>query len=131
MNIKLLLLTIIIPYSFFSQTKVGKVQFNDVDTFGETELMLNGAGARNKDYAIALYLNFEVDGEEDGEMVSDKNADMALTIKTTADKNREELKEMIRIGLERATDGNSYLLENEIRDFLLVKPIDCQRINFM
>lgn len=122
MKIKLLLFLSLISFLCFSQTKVGKVQFNDIDTFGKTELMLNGAGARDKDYAIALYLNFEVDGVEDGEMVADKNADMALTIKTTSVKDREELKQMIRIGLERATDGNSYLLENDIRDFLAILP---------
>lgn len=125
MNLKLLSLLFLLftfPYQIEAQTRVGKTGFNDVDLFDETELVLNGAGAKGRDYAIALYLNFEVDGPEDGIMVAEKDADMAFTIKMTSSKDKDELKEMIRVGLERATDGNSYVLEEKIRDFIELIP---------
>ncbi|MBW1294306.1 chalcone isomerase family protein [Aquimarina litoralis] len=106
----------------FSQTKVGNLQYNDIDVFENQELMLNGAGEREKLYAIGLYLDFEVDGVEDGLMVADKDATMALTIKMISDISNEELKEIIRNGLERATDGNSYLMEDHIRNFIKLLP---------
>ncbi|MDH7445191.1 chalcone isomerase family protein [Aquimarina sp. 2201CG14-23] len=106
----------------FSQTKVGNIHFNDIDVFENSELMLNGAGEREKLYTIGLYLDFEVDGVEDGIMVAEKNAPMALTIKTVADISTNDLREIIRNGLERATDGNSYLLEDQIRDFIQLLP---------
>ncbi|MDY8136493.1 chalcone isomerase family protein [Aquimarina sp. 2201CG5-10] len=119
--------------SFFSyaQTKAGSVQFNDVDTFDETELMLNGAGERDRRYSIALYLDldFEIDGVEDGIKVAEKDGNMAFTIKVTGDLTNPELKDLVRNGLERATDGNSYLLENQIRDFLNLLPKDINRFD--
>ena len=125
MKLRLLSFLLLINTFFFqiyAQTIVGKTGFNDVDTFDKTELVLNGAGAKGREYAIALYLNFEVDGPEDGIMVAEKDADMAFTIKMTSSKDKDELKEMIRIGLERATDGNSYVLEDKIRDFIALIP---------
>lgn len=109
-------------FNFWGQTKVGNVFFNDVDTFENYELMLNGAGSRDKLYAAALYLDFEVDGANDGLRVADKNATMAITIKSLGNLSNETLNEMIRTGLERATDGNSYLLEDDIRKFLSILP---------
>ncbi len=106
----------------FAQTKVGDVHFNDVDVFDKSELMLNGAGVREKMYAIALYLDFEVDGVEDGVMVAEKDKTMAMTIKITSSIEDSDFKNIVRNGLERATDGNSYLLENQIRDFLNLLP---------
>ncbi|MHA7056217.1 chalcone isomerase family protein [Aquimarina sp. M1] len=111
-----------ITFFSFSQTKVGDLHFNDIDVFENKELMLNGAGEREKLYAIGLYLDFEVDGVEDGLMVAEKNATMALTIKTITDITNEEMNKIIRNGLERATDGNSYLMEDQIRDFLKLLP---------
>ncbi|WP_158447867.1 chalcone isomerase family protein [Aquimarina longa] len=102
----------------YAQTKVGDVAFNDVAVFDDRELMLNGAGAREKMYAMALYLDFEVDGVEDGVMVAEKDVTMAITIKISSSITDAEFKSIIRNGLERATDGNSYLLENQTRDFL-------------
>jgi len=91
------------------------------------ELMLNGAGERGRLYAIGLYLDFEVDGVEDGLLVSNKDVPMALTIKTTSDISGEDLRDIIRNGLERATDGNSYLMEDQIRDFLKILPIETNK----
>ncbi|WP_299244364.1 chalcone isomerase family protein [uncultured Aquimarina sp.] len=122
MNRILHIVLFFVTFISFSQTKVGNLHFNDIDVFENTELMLNGAGERGKLYTIGLYLDFEVDGVEDGIMVADKNATMALTIKTISDISNEELKEIIRNGLERATDGNSYLMEDSIRDFLKLLP---------
>ncbi|UZO82490.1 chalcone isomerase family protein [Aquimarina sp. ERC-38] len=125
MNLKLyfffLLINAFITQNY-AQTFVGKIGFNDVDTFDNKELVLNGAGAKDKDYVIALYLNFEVDGPEDGIMVAEKDADMGFTIKMTSSKSKEELKNLIRIGLERATDGNSYVIEEKIREFIDLLP---------
>lgn len=106
----------------FSQTKVGSLHYNDIDVFENHELMLNGAGEREKLYTIGLYLDFEVDGVDDGLMVANKDEIMALTIKTISDITNDELKEIIRNGLERATDGNSYLMEDQIRDFIKLLP---------
>ncbi|WP_299214937.1 chalcone isomerase family protein [uncultured Aquimarina sp.] len=122
MNRILYIVLFFVTFISFSQTKVGNLHFNDIDVFENTELMLNGAGEREKLYTIGLYLDFEVDGVEDGLMVADKNATMALTIKTISDISNEELKGIIRNGLERATDGNSYLMEDHIRDFLKLLP---------
>ncbi|MBQ4818451.1 chalcone isomerase family protein [Aquimarina sp. MMG016] len=116
----------------FSQTKVGNVQFNDVDVFGETELMLNGAGERARLYAAALYLDldFNPDDLEDGIKVAEKDATMALTIKITSGTlTIDEWKDLIRVGLERATDGNSYVFEEQIRDFLGLMPNKINRFD--
>ncbi len=114
--------TMFIVVSSYGQTKVGDIQFNDIDVFGGAELMLNGAGARDKMYAIALYLDFEVDGVEDGVMVAEKDATMAVTIKVMTSGAAKDFKELIRNGIERATDGNAYLIEDQIRDFLKILP---------
>ncbi|TYP75872.1 chalcone isomerase family protein [Aquimarina intermedia] len=117
-----------ISLTSFSQTKVGEVYFNDIDTFEGAELMLNGAGERERLYALGLYLDFEVEGVEDGLRVANKDADMAISIKViTSTVAGAEIKEMLRNGLERATDGNSYLLENEIRDFINLLPNDINK----
>ncbi|PKV49660.1 uncharacterized protein DUF2147 [Aquimarina sp. MAR_2010_214] len=113
----------------YAQTKVGSVSFNDVDVFNESELMLNGAGSTEKLYAMALYLDFEVDGVEDGVMVAEKDVTMAITIKIISSITDSEFKGIIRNGLERATDGNSYLLENQIRDFLNLLPNEINRFD--
>lgn len=122
MKLKVFSIFLLLTTVCVSQTKVGKIQFNDIDVFDDTELMLNGAGAKDKTYCIGLYLNFEVDGVEDGIKVAEKDADMALTIKTMTNTDKQDLKEMVRVGLERATDGNSYVLEDNIRDFLNLLP---------
>ncbi len=113
----------------FAQTRVGEMRFNDVDVFDNVELILNGAGTVEKLYAMALYLDFEVDGVEDGVRVAEKDVTMAITIKITSSMGDSELKEIIRNGLERATDGNSYLLENQIRDFLQLLPNQIRRFD--
>ena len=113
----------------FAQTSVGDTRFNDVDVFDDVELILNGAGAVEKLYAMALYLDFEVDGVEDGVRVAEKDVTMAITVKITSSMGDNELKEIIRNGLERATDGNSYLLENQIRDFLNLLPNQINRFD--
>ncbi|GAA3513072.1 hypothetical protein GCM10022393_28610 [Aquimarina addita] len=129
MKTKLFLVLLFINTVCFSQTKVeGGIQFNDIDTFEGNELMLNGAGNRDKYYAIGLYLDFEVDGAQDGIMVAEKDATMALTVKITSGSlSTEDLKELFRNGLERATDGNSYLFEDQIRDFLNLIPKEINR----
>ncbi len=119
--------TFFITFCSFAQTKVGSVHFNDVDVFGDSELMLNGAGTRDRMYAMALYLDFEVNGVEDGIMVAEKDDTMAITLKVTSSLEGEELKEIVRNGIERATDGNSYLLENQIRDFINILPKDIKK----
>ncbi len=111
----------------YSQTKVGNIGFNDIDVFDSAELMLSGAGQIEKLYAIGLYLDFEVEGVEDGIMVADKDATMAVTIKTASFMSREDMKILIRNGLERATDGNSYLLEDQIRSFLQLFPKEIKK----
>ncbi|WP_025741110.1 chalcone isomerase family protein [Aquimarina pacifica] len=115
-------MTILTAISSFGQTKVGDIQFNDIDVFGKEELMLNGAGSRDKMYAMALYLDFEVDGVEDGVMVAEKDRTMAVTIKVMTAGATSDFREVIRNGIERATDGNAYLLEDQIRDFLKILP---------
>ncbi len=127
MNRILHIVLFFVTFISFSQTKVGDLHFNDIDVFENAELMLNGAGEREKLYTIGLYLDFEVDGVEDGLMVADKNATMALTIKTVADISNDDLKGIIRNGLERATDGNSYLMEDQIRDFIKLLPSTINR----
>ncbi len=108
----------------FAQTKVGNIYFNNEETFGDTELMLNGAGEREKLYAMALYLDldFDLDDLDDGNKVADKDATMAVTMKLISSMEGEDLKKIIRNGLERATDGNSYLFEDQIRDFIDLLP---------
>ena len=129
MKTKLLLLFTMISVSGFAQTKLGDVRFNDIDVFGDTELMLNGAGLKNKEYAAALYLNSELDGSDNGVSVANRDADMAVTLKISVDKTNDELKDMLRIGLERATDGNSYVLEDQIRDFLEFLPKEIRKFD--
>ncbi len=121
--------TFLITVFSFAQTKVGAVHFNDVDKFGEAELMLNGAGSRDKLYALALYLDFEVDGVEDGIMVAEKDDTMAITLKITSSFGQNELNEIIRNGLEVATDGNSYKLEKEIRKFIGFLPNEIKKFD--
>ncbi len=113
----------ILCFSAWSQTKVKKVSFNDFADFEGTELMLNGAGADEDTYALAIYLDFEVDGVQDGERVANKNTLMALTLKVMSTSfSKPELEEFLRNGLERATDGNSYLIEEEINKLIQLLP---------
>ena len=116
-----------IAIASYSQTKVGNIGFNDTDVFDGTELMLNGAGKIERLYAIGLYLDFEVEGVEDGVMVADKDVTMAVTIKTTSFLSWDDMNDIVRNGLERATDGNSYLLEDQIRSFLQLFPKEIKK----
>ncbi|WP_378185526.1 chalcone isomerase family protein [Aquimarina sp. W85] len=110
------------------QTKVGEVFFNDIDVFEGAELMLNGAGEKERMYALGLYLDFEVEGVEDGSRVANKDSDMVISIKIISSSiDGTDLKDMLRNGIERATDGNSYLLENEIRDFIKILPTEINK----
>lgn len=121
-----------ITFISFSQTQVGVVQFNDVDMFNKTELVLNGAAEREKLYAIALYLDldFDLDALEDGNKVAEKDETMAVTIKIISNGvTQEDLKNLVRIGLERATDGNSYVFEEQIRDFLNFIPNEINKFD--
>lgn len=119
---------VLLLFSFFlatlinAQTKAGDFQFNDIDTIAGTELMLNGAGLRDKLYAIALYTDFEVDGVEDAQKIVEKDETMAVTLKILNKMNSDEFNELLRMGLERATDGNSYQLEDQIRKLLRILP---------
>ncbi len=125
MKIKLNILVFFITIFSLAQTKVDNVQFNNISKFEGVELMLNGAGSLDKLYAIALYLDFEVD---EGVKVANVDKDMALTLKITSSSlNSIELKEMFRNGLERATDGNSYLIEDSIRNFLSFLPTEINK----
>ncbi|MCK8522254.1 chalcone isomerase family protein [Aquimarina sp. D1M17] len=124
-------LTFITTVCTFAQTKVGAVRFNDTDKFGETELMLNGAGEREKLYAIGLYLDFEVSGPEDGVMVSEKDEAMAITIKATTTLNHKELEQLIRGGLEVATNGNSFKHEEDIRKFIGLLPHEVKKFDII
>ncbi len=124
-------LTFFVTVCSFAQTKVGAVRFNDVDTFGETELMLNGAGVREKLYSMAIYLDFEVSGPEDGVMVAEKDDDMAIVIKAATTLDQEGLKEIVRRGLEIATDGNSYKHEKEIREFVGLLPKEVKKFDII
>ncbi|MBQ0735041.1 chalcone isomerase family protein [Aquimarina celericrescens] len=106
--------------SIIAQTKVGDVHFNDVDVFGDKELMLNGAGEDENSYALAAYfgLDFDIEDLEDGNKVAEKDSPMALTMKMTSSMTKDEFDQMMRNGLERATDGNSFMFEDQIRQFL-------------
>ncbi len=123
--------TFFITVCSFAQTKVGNIYFNNEDVFGDTELMLNGAGTRDKLYAMALYLDldFDLDDLEDGNKVADKDATMAITLKLTSSMADDDLKKIIRNGLERATDGNSYVLEDQIRDFINLIPDEVKKFD--
>ena len=114
-----------------AQTKVGVVRFNDTDKFGETELMLNGAGEREKLYAIGLYLDFEVEGPEDGVKVAEKDKEMAVTIKVLSSMNQKGLEKLIRGGIEVATNGNSFKLEDQIRKFIGLLPNDVKKFDII
>ncbi len=122
----LLLLFFPIFYSL-AQTKVGNFHFNDIDTFGDKELMLNGAGKRDNLYVLGLYLDFEVDGVQDGIMVADKDETMAFTLKSSSHISNKKLTEIVRNGLERATDGNSYQYEDEIRNLIAILPKEIEK----
>lgn len=125
-----LLFILLVSFNLCAQTKVGELYFNDIDTFQDKELVLNGAGNRDNLYAVGLYLNLdlEINGPEDGIMIAEKNSDMAITIKVTdGSVGCTEIRELLRNGLERATDGNSYLLEKEIRDFLAIFPSEINK----
>lgn len=114
----------------FSQTRVGALQFNDEDTFHKTELMINGAGQRERLYAIALYFGIDFNPKllDSGSKVAEKDIDMGLTIKMIANKvSADKLKELIRLGLDRATNGNSYEVEDKIRRFLGFIPKKIER----
>lgn len=116
----------------FSQTQVGIVQFNDVDDFNGTELVLNGAGERDKLYVLGLYLDldFNLDDLKNGVKVAEADATMAVTIKVISNSiTHKELKNLIRMGLERATDGNSYVFEKETRDFIGFMPDEIQKFD--
>ncbi len=109
--------------SSIGQTKVGGLHFNDIEKIGGEELILNGAGVRVKSssklYACGLYLNFEAGGKNDDIRIADKDATMVMTIKVISNVITPPIfEDMVRNGLEKATDGNSYKLENEIREFL-------------
>lgn len=117
--------------NMFSQTNVDGTFFNDLDEFNGHELFLNGAGTRDKLYKMALYLDFEVNGVEDGIKVAEKDVTMAMTFKMSKNISDSEFKDIMRNGLEVATDGNSYLFETQIRDFLAFVPKKIEKFDIL
>ncbi|WP_459210709.1 chalcone isomerase family protein [Aquimarina rhabdastrellae] len=106
-----------------AQTRVGGMQFNDSEKIGDIELILNGAGVRkdasSKLYAAGLYVDFEVEGKQDDMKVANMDATMGITIKVISNIITPPVfEEMLRNGLEKSTEGNSYKIEDDIRKFL-------------
>ncbi len=109
--------------NIFGQTKIANVYFNDVEKINGEEVILNGVGIRKKYsiklYACGLYLEDEAKKLNNGIEIADADENMILTIKLLSNKvTSEKFQELIRNGLEKATDGNSYKFEDETRKFL-------------
>lgn len=102
-----------------AQTKVGDVTLPDTMTAGGTELMLNGAGIREKLwfdlYSGGLYLT-EKSNDAESIIAADKAMAMKLHITSkliTSDKMIDAVNE----GFEKSTGGNTAALADKIATF--------------
>jgi len=109
----------------FAQTAVGIVQFNDDIVLNDHDLILNGAGERDKIYALGLYLDLGSNTADldTGNKIASRDMTMALTFKVEAKKLEvKDWQNMFKVGLERATDGNSDLYNEKIKQFIGMFP---------
>ncbi len=89
-------------------------------TLDGQELVLNGAGVREK-FFFDLYVNslYLQEQSRDAEQITSGDAPMAIRLNIISDKvNSENMTEATLEGFEKATEGNTQLLQAEIDQFM-------------
>lgn len=118
--ITLFLLICIIPATGYSQTKIGDVTFPNTYMAGKTNLVLNGAGLREKFfldlYVCALYVKQKCKNDE---QVLNADEPMAFRITIVSGLiTSDKMKEAVLDGFKKSTGGNMKPIQKEIDAFM-------------
>ncbi len=103
-----------------AQVEVGDATLPSTVTFNAEELVLNGAGVREKFffdiYAAGLYLK-----KKSTKSIEITNADETMAMKLhilSGMMSREKMADALRSGFEKATNGNTAVLSERIETFI-------------
>lgn len=119
-KISLLLLVIALGFSGNAQKKVGDATLPVTTNFNGNELVLNGAGIREKLwidlYAAGLYLEQK---SQDANAILNSNKPMALKLHIVSKLiTSEKMTEAVTEGFKNSTNGNTAPIQNEIDQIL-------------
>ena len=119
-NVMLLLFTVFSAVLATAQTKVGDATLPNTETFEDAELVLNGAGVREKFwidlYAAGLYLD---EKSSDPEAIIQSERPMAIKLHIVSGMiSSEKLIHAVRDGFHKSTNGNTAPIQPQIDTML-------------
>ena len=126
--IPILLLTVLFIPQTHGQTEIGGVPLSDTLKIGDTSLVLNGGGIREK-FWIDLYIGglYLTQKESNAQTIIEANQPMAIYLEIVSGLiTSEKMIEAVDEGFEKSTQGNIEPFKNEIESVVesLFKKID-------
>jgi hypothetical protein len=104
-----------------AQTEVGDVTLDNTLNFGNTELVLNGAGIRKKAMVLSLYSGGLYLTKKSKDAASIINADETMAIRlviTSSFVSSEAMQGAVNEGFEASTGENTAPIASEIKKFI-------------
>lgn len=120
-NLLVLVISMITINMAVAQTEVGSVILPNTVNFGNTDLLLNGAGIRKKAMVLKLYSGglYLVEKSKDAKSIINADKTMALKLVITSGfVSSEAMSEAVLEGFEASTGGNTAPLASEIKKFI-------------
>jgi len=120
-NLLLLIISMVTLNMAVAQTEVGSVTLDNTLNFGNTELVLNGAGIRKKAMVLKLYSGGLYLGKKSKDAASIINADETMAIRlviTSSFVSSEAMQEAVNEGFEASTGEKTAPIAAEIKKFI-------------
>jgi hypothetical protein len=120
-NLLLLIISIATVNMAVAQTQVGDVTLDNTLNFGNTELILNGAGIRKKAMVLKLYSGGLYLGKKSKDATTIINADETMAIRlviTSSFVSSEAMQGAVNEGFEASTGENTAPIATEIEKFI-------------
>ena len=120
-NLLLLVISMVTLNMAVAQTEVGSVTLDNTLNFGNTELILNGAGIRKKAMVLKLYSGGLYLAKKSKDATSIINADETMAIRlviTSSFVSSEAMQEAVNEGFEASTGEKTTPIASEIKKFI-------------
>jgi hypothetical protein len=120
-NLLLLIISIVTMHMAVAQTEVGSVTLDNTLNFGNSELILNGAGIRKKAMVLKLYSGglYLAKKSKDAEAIINADETMAIRLVITSSfVSSEAMQEAVNEGFEASTGGKTAPIAAEIKKFI-------------
>lgn len=120
-NLPLLIISLLTLNMAVAQTQVGDVTLDNKLNFGNTELVLNGAGIRKKAMVLSLYSGGLYLANKSKDASSIINADETMAIRlviTSSFVSSEAMQDAVNEGFEASTGENTAPIASEIEKFI-------------